>query len=125
MRRARYRWCRDGKEMAAGSVWMADSWMLRARGLLGRVKLAPDEAMHIAPCNSIHCFFMAYAIDAIFLDARGNVVQLSPNVAPWRLRFCWSGASVVELLSGEIARIGLGLGDSFEVDDSSNASANT
>ena len=117
MRRATYSWRRLGSEISSGNAWIANTWLPRARGLLGRPQLALDEAMYIYPCDYIHCFFMSYTIDVVFLDADGYAVSLYSRVRPWRLRLCWSGVSVVELLGGEIERLGLVRGDLFELSD--------
>jgi len=40
----------------------------RARGLRGRDELAPDEALFLARCRSVHTFGMRFAIDVVLLD---------------------------------------------------------
>jgi uncharacterized protein len=36
-------------------------------------------------CNSIHTFFMRMPIDVVLVDAKGVVVGVEENLAPWRL----------------------------------------
>ncbi len=62
----------------------------RARGLIGTRDLPPGEGLLILKCNAIHTFFMRFAIDATFLDARDNVVKVVRNIRPWR-PFVWGG----------------------------------
>ncbi len=47
---------------------IADSPLLRMRGLLGRSSLAADEGLLVRPAGSIHMLFMRFAIDAVFCD---------------------------------------------------------
>ena len=44
------------------------SFPRRLVGLLGRSELGDGEGLWIAPCNSIHTWFMRFAIDAAFVD---------------------------------------------------------
>lgn len=87
----------------------------RRKGLLGRIGLADDTALVLAPCSSIHTFFMRFAIDVLFLDRRGRVVKASPDVRPWRIRIAPRSFAVVELSSGKLERIGTRVGDVVEL----------
>lgn len=49
-------------------------------------------ALLIAPCNSIHTFWMRFAIDVAFLDERGKVLALQSRILPWRIVFPVAGA---------------------------------
>ena len=83
----------------------------RLRGLLGRGCLAEGGALAIEPCSSIHTFFMKFAIDAVFLDGRGRVVELI-SLRPWRAtRIYPDAAQVVELPAGTLARTSTRKGD--------------
>lgn len=84
------------------------------RGLLGRTELPAGAGLWIRPSNSIHMFFMRFAIDAVFLDASGTVVRLAGGLRPWRMASCRRARSVLELAEGEIARRGVRLGDVLE-----------
>ena len=70
---------------------VADTPVTRMRGLLGRSELEPGEGMLIRPTNSVHMFFMRFAIDVVFVDremAVRKVVERLRAVAddglPWR-----------------------------------------
>lgn len=81
----------------------------RHLGLLVRPKLAPGEALWLDPCGGIHTFGMGYAIDVVFLDPNLRVLRVACNVHPWQVRLAPPGTrSVVELLSGEAARLEVG-----------------
>lgn len=83
----------------------------RARGLLGRTAPAPGSALWIAPCCAIHTWGMQYPIDAVFLDARGLVLQVAPDCPPWTVVAARQATSVLELRAGECARLGLRPGE--------------
>jgi uncharacterized membrane protein (UPF0127 family) len=82
----------------------------RMKGLLGRRELPPGEGMLIRPAPSIHTFFMRFPIDAVFLSRDGDVLKISPNVKPWRVRSCRRAHAVLELAVGEAERRGMARG---------------
>ncbi len=88
----------------------------RLKGLLGREALPRGEGLLIAPCDSIHTFFMRFPIDVLFLDGGGKVVRAVPNLVPWRATRLYLGArSVLELWAGALAETGTSDGDIVEV----------
>lgn len=96
---------------------MATSWWARGRGLLGTKTLPQGEGLLIAPCNSIHSFFMQYRFDAIFLDKQGTVVHLIRAMKPSRLsKIVFSAHSVLELPAGTIEATGTQIGDRIRWD---------
>ena len=81
-------------------------------GLLGRKGLEPGEGLYIAPCNSIHSFFMAFPFDAVFVDRDWRVVHLMRAMRPFRLSpIVWRSHGVVELAAGTIGASGTEIGD--------------
>ena len=87
----------------------------RRQGLLGRTALAPDEAMILAPCSSVHTAFMRFPIDLAFVDRQGRVLKVASGVRPWRIRAAWRGFAVVELAAGSLQRVGLAPDDELEL----------
>ncbi len=76
----------------------------RARGLIGRSAFPGFDAFVLVGCNAIHTCFMDRAVDVLFLDACGVVVQTTERVPPWRLGpVCLAARSVVELPAGFVA----------------------
>ena len=72
----------------------------RARGLLGHPPLQAGEGMVIEPCNSVHTFFMGYALDVVFAGKDQQVLAVE-QLAPWRLsRVVWSARYAIELPAG-------------------------
>ena len=83
---------------------VAESAFERMRGLIGRDGLGSGKGMLITKCNCIHTLFMRFAIDATFLDRKGEVVKVVRNIRPWR-PWVWGGwraASVLETASAEM-----------------------
>ncbi len=91
---------------------MATTFLARARGFLGRDRVADGEAIVFPSCRSIHTVGMRCAIDAIFVDRQWRVVALTPRLRPWRwVPPVWRAWGVIEVASGTIARAALRLGD--------------
>lgn len=84
------------------------------RGLLGR-DLAAGEGLLLTPANSVHMFFMRYAIDALFLDRDDRVLRVVHGLAPWRMAAKRGTRSVIELRAGECERHGIEVGDRLEL----------
>ena len=100
--------------LVAADVERAGTVGARLKGLLGRDGLEQGRALVIAPCTSIHTFFMRFAIDAAFLDGSGRVVRAIGNLRPWRATRVYPGAAlVVELPAGTLLRTGTVEGDSL------------
>ena len=103
--------------LVAARVEVAEAWWARLKGLLGRACLTPDEVLHIAPCNSIHMFFMRFPIDVAFLDEGGKVVRAIHSIKPWRATRVYLAAhSALELCAGTLARTGVQEGDVLRFD---------
>jgi uncharacterized membrane protein (UPF0127 family) len=86
----------------------------RLRGLLGSKGLAPAQGLWIRPCNSVHCFFMGFAIDVIYLDAEQRILHIRHRLRPWGVSAHWSARSVVELAAGECRRLQIEPGDRLQ-----------
>jgi uncharacterized membrane protein (UPF0127 family) len=89
------------------TIFRADSFLSRLGGLLVRPALRADEALYLAPCASIHTFFMRYAIDVAFVDREGRVLKLVPRIKPFRAASCWGAHGAVEFAAGEANRHGI------------------
>src|SRR4051812_38799906 len=64
---------------------VARDFLSRFLGLMGRKRIATDEALLFPRCNSIHTFFMRFPIDIVFVGADGTVVDVVEGLRPWRL----------------------------------------
>ncbi len=95
---------------------IADSYFQRMKGLLGRASLQEEEVLVITRCNSIHMFFMKFAIDVIFVDKQRRVVGLVPEIQPFQLSaIFWKASYAVECPRGTIARKNVAIGDEIEI----------
>lgn len=87
--------------LLADQAARADSFMTRFKGLMGVKDLPMGQGLHIEPCNSIHTFFMKIPIDALFLDASQQVVEVCHAMPAWRMsRIYFRAKSVLELPAG-------------------------
>ncbi len=103
--------------LLADQASRADTFMERFKGLMGVEDLALGHGLQIAPCTSIHTFFMKIPIDALFLDASLQIVDVCHAMAPWRVsRVYFEAKSVLELPAGTAAASKTVAGDrlSFE-----------
>jgi uncharacterized membrane protein (UPF0127 family) len=99
------------RAVLADRVRRASHFFSRSVGLIGRRSLEPGEGLHLVPCRAIHTFFMRTAIDAAFLDERGEVVKLFSALPPWSVtRFHRKASSVLELPAGTLERSGTRVG---------------
>jgi len=87
----------------------------RRKGLLGRDSLAPGEGLWIAPCESVHTFFMRFAIDLVYLDRKHQVKKIRNSVGPWRVSACLLAHSVLELPAGTVSATQTERGDTVEI----------
>ncbi len=105
-----------GTVLATAEVW-ATSSADRMRGLLDRDGLEPGEALVISPCNSVHMFGMAFALDVVFVKKDGRVVRAIPNLRRNRLtRIYWTARHTIELPVGVIEATGTQPGDQLSWD---------
>jgi uncharacterized membrane protein (UPF0127 family) len=69
-------------EVILDELHTADTFYARFRGLMGRPSIPENTGLMIKPCNSIHCFFMKFPIDVIFLDKEDQVLYIAENMKP-------------------------------------------
>src|SRR5256885_14307470 len=88
------------------TVHRAFGFWSRLAGLLARPPLRKGEALVLAPCHSVHTWFMGYPIDVVFADRHGRVLKVVADVAPWRVVSCRAAHAVLELVAGQAALCG-------------------
>jgi len=98
----------------AARLETAGTGAARRKGLLGRECLLPGEGLWIAPCESVHTFFMRFPIDLLYLDRKLRVKKVRHCVGAWRMSACLTAHSVLELPAGTIASTRTERGDSVE-----------
>ena len=103
---------RSKDAVVAERAEVAETFVARLRGLLGRRRLDDGYGMVIRPTDMIHTFFMAFPIDVVFLDASQRVLRVFPNMGKNRISpLVRHAACVVELPVGTIARTDTQPGD--------------
>ena len=96
----------------------ATTWA-RMQGLIGRSSLPINEALLIPRCNSVHTFFMRFAIDLVFVDAQMVVRKVVPNVKPRRVLLpVWQAKHVIEFSAGFLEINPIQIGERLHVDPS-------
>jgi uncharacterized membrane protein (UPF0127 family) len=100
------------------SVWIAESPAHRAQGLMFVRSLAPDTGMlFIFPATQYVSMWMKntyVALDMLFVDRAGRIVNIAENARPLTLDTIDSAApvlAVLELPAGAVKRFGLRPGD--------------
>lgn len=107
---------RTRQTVIAAQVKKADNPFLRMKGLLGKKFMPENYALVIIPCNSIHMFFMHFAIDVMFVDKKGIVVGLCEAIKPNALSpIFWESTCAIELPLGTIAKTQTCVGDQIQI----------
>lgn len=75
----------ETNEVILENAKIADCFASRFLGLMGKKDLPEEEGLIIKPCNSVHCFFMRFPIDVIFVDSDDRVVHIMPAMKPGRI----------------------------------------
>lgn len=98
----------------AETVDTAEAVFSRTKGLLGKEGLQESHALLIRPCKQIHTFFMRFPIDVVFVNARGQVIKIIPDMQPFRLSGIYLNAALaVELPAGTLKKTSTQPGDSL------------
>lgn len=89
---------------------MANTFIDRLAGLLGKTKLPPDFCLILTPCSSIHMAFMRIPLDIAYLDKEGVVVALQWDLKPWKIGEIHKGVhSVLEApVDGVLRKLKIG-----------------
>jgi uncharacterized protein len=95
---------RTGEPLATHIEGAFDS-ASRRRGLLGRLDFPDGACLIIAPCSSVHTFFMRIAIDVVFASRDGRVIKTYQAVPAWRIAFAIGAFATIELPAGTLARV--------------------
>ncbi len=99
----------------ADAAEVADTSEKRRVGLLKHTSLKPGQGLWIVPCESVHSFFMKFAIDLVYLDRKKKVRKVRHRMVPWRMSACLTAHSILELPAGVVAESGTQKGDQLEM----------
>ena len=87
-------------ECLADKVAVADTFLSRFFGLMPKRELPRGEGLFLQDCRSIHCFFMRFPIDVVYLNDTFTVVGRE-TVSPWHVGTIFRGTRhVLELCAG-------------------------
>jgi uncharacterized membrane protein (UPF0127 family) len=105
----------------ADKCFVAERFLDRLKGLIGRAELPPGEAMLFPRCNSVHMWFMRIPIDVVFAKASTRadgtriltVSSAREHVRAWRPHplMDWKASDTLELPAGTISRHSIRPGD--------------
>lgn len=111
MRKVRFE-TEDGRLVCIAEV--ADTFLTRLCGLLGRRELADGEGLWLKPCRSVHTIGLRFPIDVIHLNRDSVVTKVDVRLRPHRVsKGPRRTASVLELYARTAARLGIEVGDSM------------
>ena len=102
----------------ATEVWVADKYLSRLVGLLGKTRrwARSGRGLWIVPSRGVHTIGMLFSIDVIFLDKRNVVVHVEEYLRPFRIsKVSLKANSVLELPPHTIFRTGTRVGDRLEI----------
>ncbi|PIQ87733.1 MAG: hypothetical protein COV73_02595 [Candidatus Omnitrophica bacterium CG11_big_fil_rev_8_21_14_0_20_43_6] len=87
----------------AEDIFIANTPLIRIKGLLGRKVFSANQAIIMDPCNSAHTFFMRFPIDILFVDKNYKVIKALPGLVPNRITpIYWHSCRVIELSAGRL-----------------------
>jgi uncharacterized membrane protein (UPF0127 family) len=114
---------------------VAESFLRRLQGLIGRTTLSPGQGLLLNPCNDIHMWMMSIPIDVVFIEKIANeeirtgkiheisnelpaspnfrVTSVRENLRPWKLLPTrdFRASQTLELPVGTIRRCEIQPGD--------------
>ena len=106
----------NSNAILAHRVTIAMTPASRMTGLLKHSSLPEGDALVITGCQSIHMFFMKFAIDVVFVDGQNRVIGLCANIRPFHLSsIFWKSACAIELPAGTIEKTGTKVGDVLQI----------
>ena len=98
-------------------VKVADSFLSRLVGLLGKRVLKPDGGVWIVPANAVHTIGMLFTFDLVLIDKDFKVVGLRELVRPFRItRPNFRAESVIELPAHAIFKSRTEVGDQLMIE---------
>lgn len=110
------------KDVVTIKLREAKTFWQRFCGLMGQKSLPDNTGILLLRCGSVHCFFMRFTIDVVYLDKNMTVIG-TETIKPWHIGKIVRGAKhTLELPENMAADICLGdtLRISEELEDRGN-----
>jgi uncharacterized protein len=102
--------------LLASQAELADTFLKRGLGLMGRRSLPEGGGLILYPNNNIHMFFMRFAIDVLFVDRDDRIVGLRHSFKPWRpFAAALAARYTIELPAGLLASTQTEIGDKLQI----------
>jgi uncharacterized membrane protein (UPF0127 family) len=123
-RRAVYVYNKTRETFVATEAVIADGYLRRLVGLLGKTKrwARLGAGLWIVPSRGVHTIGMLFPIDLLFLSKEREVVHIQEYVRPFRVsKVTLRADSVLELPPHTIYRTGTRVGDWLEISSSQAA----
>ena len=103
--------CEDSGTIILQEAIVANTFLLRLKGLLGQKELPADTGLIIKPCKAVHTLGMSFAIDVAFVDKDHTICAITKAMSPNKLGRTISNAHyVIEAPEGTFARKNLWIG---------------
>jgi uncharacterized membrane protein (UPF0127 family) len=97
-------------------ITIADTFLTRLIGLVGRTRLDSGCGLLIRPSSGIHTFGMLFSIDAVALSRDLRVLKLWHRLPPFRMTSIHLRThSMLELPAGQISNCQMQVGDQLEL----------
>jgi len=122
--RAVYVYNKTRETFVATEAVVADGYLRRLVGLLGKTKrwARLGAGLWIVPSRGVHTIGMLFPIDLLFLSKDKEVVHMQEFVRPFRVsKVTLKAVSVLELPPHTIYRTGTRVGDQLEISSSQAA----
>src|SRR5579864_2444979 len=116
--RAVYVYNKTRETFVATEAIVADSYLRRLVGLLGKTKrwARLGAGLWIIPSSGVHTIGMLFPIDVVFLTKEKEVVHVEEHLRPFRVsKVSFKTLSVLELPAHTIYRTGTRVGDKLEI----------
>lgn len=118
LNRSLYVYNKTRETFVATEATLADSYLRRLVGLLGKTRRWAQlgRGLWIVPSRGVHTIGMMFPIDLIFLSKDKEVVYIEEHVRPFRISaVSLKATSVLELPPHTIYRSGTQVGDRLEI----------
>ena len=103
-------------QLLAAEGSLANTFLSRLKGWLGKKAMSDGEGLIIFPCNQVHCFGMRIVIDVLFLSRSNEIVYIIERMTPNRISPHIENAHyVIELPAGQVFRTGTAVGHSIAI----------
>lgn len=94
----------------------AQTFKTRLLGLMFKPHLDENQTLLLEPCQSIHTFFMRFAIDLLVLDRDYRIIALVKALEPGKVTPLYKSAySILECSKGTIDLYGFVIGQVIEI----------